>query len=709
MASKLIKLTDSNGNLLIPAVVSQAVQVKNGTTPVDLQTAYEGIQSQISAISLAEAEGLGQSLTYDSYISQPANNKISYYLIDGSGHIKTNVFTINDVAHASAADDATNASKLTTGKLTYNGTTGALTYNFGDGDKNVSILGTSSAYGFVKLGTGAGHAATGNHTHTTSVNQSTAVITAGGTSTGAIKGNTSSYGFVKFDTNPTNNSTNAVTSSYIYNSYQYVKEQLSNKAPLAHVHNLYGHNESYTGDAGNSVNVMIGFVDATIQTSGPNGSPAQLSYYSYSVPTQKYVDDTFLTKSEFETFSTSGMHYMGSTGTQAFNPATKTAGDVYIVGLKGHGNSSSEVGDFIVYNGTSWDIWDKNVTGAMYHGTTALTTGNIVLTDGTDGKVTSVSPPSVSVVTNINKSGTIFPVGIKHLFNNSGTDLPFLGYNGGVVTRGMTAQGSAYIGITYTPDHTGSGTAGKLLYWETASKHSALASTYGYDNNDNIGLMHIAGGVPQNMLKSSGSSSIPTYVAAGYIRPVTSIDDSLLPEAVFENSAKAKFASKDGNTVYTYISPTGNSDATNGSVLKFVQGNNVTITRNADDQITISSSDTADHIFNSNSTNTNHVGQNSVDPYLKIWGPSSSGSALRFTGSQGIKVESITNGTKLQISHTFSDAAVVTAADLTHITYYYEATNVTVDDFSLYTFDNTKKYLEGISTTNTTHAYIKGS
>ena len=51
----------------------------------------------------------------------------------------------------------------------------------------------------------------------------------------------------------------------------------------------------------------------------------------------------------------------------------------------------------------------------------------------------------------------------------------------------------------------------------------------------------------------------------------------------------------------------------------------------------------------------------------------------------------------------------VTAADLTHTTYYYEATNVAVDDFSLYTFDNTKKYLEGISTTNTTHAYIKGS
>jgi len=716
MASKLIKLTDSNGNILIPAVVSQAVQVKNGSEAVDLQTAYEGIQSLLGLYSGLSASGLENSLTYASYISHTSNTaSFTYYFINGNDDVKTNTVTINNVSNATNATNATNAEKLTTGKLTYTGSTGTLTYNFGNGDKNVIILGNANTYGFVKLGTGAGHAATGNHTHTTSVDQSTAVITAGGTSTSGIKGNTSSYGFVKFDTNPTNNSTNAVTSSYIYNSYTYIKNQLNNKAAANHTHD-YGIEiiaddtvpDGFT-PTGNTVTAVSYFSTETID-SLTDGGMQSFKYAPVSLPTKKYIDDNFVTQTEFETFSASGMHYMGLTGTgTTFNPTNPKQGDVYIVGRAGHGNVISEPNDFIVYNGSSWDVWDKNVTGAMYHGTTALTSGQIVVTDGTAGKVKSVAAPSVSVVSNANLSGTTFPVAINHVFNNFGTHIPFLGYNGGVVTKGTSAQGSGYIGISYTPDHVGSGTAGKLLYWETATKHSAITSTYGSNNSDNIQLHWIDNGVLKNVSVGAGDSTIPTYVdSSGHIKPVTFIDHNLLPADAFINSAKAKFASKNDNTIYTYISPTGDADRTNGSLLKIVQGSNVTITRDDDDQITIASSNIADHIFNSNSTNTNHTGQNGVNPYLKIWG-TTSGSALRFTGSNGIKVESVTAGKGLQISHTFSDAAVVTAADLTHNTYYYEATNVTVDDFSLYTFDNTKKYLEGISTTNTTHAYIKGS
>lgn len=650
MASKLIKLTDSSGNLLIPAVVSQAVQVKDNGTAVDLQTAYEGIRSQISAISLAEAEGLGQSLTYDSYISQPANNKISYYLIDGSGHIKTNVFTINDVAHASAADDATNASKLTTGKLTYNGSTGVLTYNFGDGDKNVSILGTTSAYGFVKLGTGSGDAAQGSHTHTISYNGTDATITAGGKTSSAIKASTTSYGFVKLDANPTNGSTNVVPSSYIYNSYQYVKEQLGDKAPFQHIHSLYGSNVNYIGDAGNSVNVMIGFKDVTINTSTPDSSPVPMSYYSYSVPTKKYIDDNFVTQSEFETFSASGMHYKGTTGEGiTFNPTNPKQGDVYIVGKAGHGVNDSEFGDFIVYNGSSWDIWDKNVNGALYKGSNTLTANNIIAAADANGlvKTVTVLPGNIDIDTATNGAKLSF-FDNPAAFDGSLEEMSrvnFIGENGITVSVDKTNinQGSFYRGaIKISSSHTGSGTAGKLLYWETATKHSAITSTYGYDNIDNIGLMYVAGGVLKNMAKPSGSPSIPTYVANGYIRPVSSIDSSLYY-----------------NDSYITLNGSNNAATTSGS----------------------------------------NVGSGAAT-YLHIHTSQYNDSPIEIKGSNGITISSNNTGKQLLIGTEFDNTDVLKSASLNHTTYYYEATGVTVDDFTLYTFNNTKKYLETISTTS---------
>lgn len=658
MASKLIKLTDSNGNLLIPAVVSQAVQVKNGTTPVDLQTAYEGIKSAISGISLAQIDGLKQSLTYASYISQPASNQISYYLINGDGNVKTNTFTINDVAHASSADDATNASKLTTGKLTYTGSTGALTYNFGDGDKSVTILGNTNTYGFVKLGTGAGHAATGNHTHSISYDGDTGKITAGGNTTAkGIIASTSTYGFTKLDSTPKNGSNNTVPSSYIYNSYQYVKEQLDSKSSWDHVHYLYGSNVNYTGDAGNSVNVMIGFKDLTIHTSTPNSSPVAMSYYSYSVPTQKYVDNTFLTKSEFETFSTSGMHYKGTTGTgNTFSPTTKTAGDVYIVGKAGHGVNGSEVGDFIVYNGSSWDIWDKNVTGAMYKGSNTLTTNNLIAAADENGlvKTVNVLPGDIDIDTTTNGAKLSF-FDNPTSFNGSLDEMSrvnFIGENGITVSVDKTNinPDSVYRGaIKISSSHTGSGTAGKLLYWETAAKHSAITSTYGYDNANNIGLMFVDGGALKNISKISGSPSIPTYVAEGYIRPVSSIDSSL-----YYNDS--------------YIILNGSNQVST------VDGANVAATTNL--------------------------------LYLHASSSNYKDTPIKIVGTKGIRVSSQDSGRTLNIEQNFAQADVVTGVSLTHSTYYYEATNVTVDDFTLYSFETTKKYLENASI-NSTLAYVR--
>ena len=118
---------------------------------------------------------------------------------------------------------------------------------------------------------------------------------------------------------------------------------------------------------------------------------------------KKYADDTFLTKTEFESFSASGMHYKGDTATV---PSSPTSGDVYHVTKEitsGLGTGvTAEVGDFITYykpeGGTgSWSVWDKNVDKAIYAGNNTLTTGQMLVTDGTDGKVKSQAIPTVSV------------------------------------------------------------------------------------------------------------------------------------------------------------------------------------------------------------------------------------------------------------------------------------------------------------------------
>ena len=118
---------------------------------------------------------------------------------------------------------------------------------------------------------------------------------------------------------------------------------------------------------------------------------------------KKYADDTFVTKTEFDTFSASGMHYKGDTATVPTSPAS---GDVYHVTTEiktGLGDGvTAEVGDFITYykpktGDGKWSVWDKNVDGAIYSGTNTLVSGQMLVTDGTTGKVKSQAIPTVSV------------------------------------------------------------------------------------------------------------------------------------------------------------------------------------------------------------------------------------------------------------------------------------------------------------------------
>lgn len=195
---------------------------------------------------------------------------------------------------------------------------------------------------------------------------------------------------------------------------------------------------------------------------------------------KKYADDTFVTKTAFDTFSASGMHYKGDTATV---PTSPESGDVYHVTEKitsGLGNGvTAEVGDFITYykpkDGTgSWSVWDKNVDGAIYSGSNTLVTGQMLVTDGTTGKVKSQAIPTVSV--NHDGIGNV----VKAISNNDHAITYTMGYavdtlekatgsaNSGVITNVTRTDNK--LTVTYTDLTTTDPTAG--------SATSAVSVTY---------------------------------------------------------------------------------------------------------------------------------------------------------------------------------------------------------------------------------------
>lgn len=157
---------------------------------------------------------------------------------------------------------------------------------------------------------------------------------------------------------------------------------------------------------------------------------------------KKYADDTFVTKTEFDTFSASGMHYKGDTATI---PASPESGDVYHVTAEIKlGDVTAEVGDFITYykpesGDGKWSVWDKNVDGAIYSGSNTLVTGQMLVTDGTTGKVKSQAIPTVSVASS-SGSGNF----VKSISSNGHTITPTMGY---AVDTLEKAAGSADSGV----------------------------------------------------------------------------------------------------------------------------------------------------------------------------------------------------------------------------------------------------------------------
>lgn len=304
----------------------------------------------------------------------------------------------------------------------------------------------------------------------------------------------------------------------------------------------------------NSVKVISGF-----QPAAASSGTISTSYTTYSLPTQKYVDDTFVTKTTFESFTTTGMRYMGSTGTGTTWTAPKgtSQGDVYIVGKAGHGNSSSEVGDFIVYNGSTWDIWDKNVTKAASFGSTSIADNKMVVTDGDTGLVKTATIPTSNVTSRLvgeNVAGGKQAKIHNYEGSSSNSNILFDGGSGVGIT-----YASSKLTITYTPDHTGAGTANRLAWWTSGSYHTAYTGNWGSSTK----YAYIESGV----LKEG---TLPTFTNSNDFAAITAGTDSTDVTAGTVNTSTAT-ADAVGDTLTVqggnkWIT-TGTSDTSNADKL----------------------------------------------------------------------------------------------------------------------------------------------
>lgn len=232
--------------------------------------------------------------------------------------------------------------------------------------------------------------------------------------------------------------------------------------------------DSFTVTAGGKTSAAVSLSKASATAYGVSKVDSSVSSDSEN-PVQnkaikKYADDTFVTKKEFDTFSASGMHYKGDTATL---PAAPASGDVYHVTAEiksGLGEGViAEVGDFITYyketgaQSGKWSVWDKNVDGAIYSGSNTLATGQMLVTDGTSGKVKSQAIPTVSV--SHNGTGNV----VKAISNNDHAITYTMGYavdtlekNGtnstGVITN--ITKSNNTLTVTYTNLTTNDPTAG---------------------------------------------------------------------------------------------------------------------------------------------------------------------------------------------------------------------------------------------------------
>lgn len=376
--AKIIKL--GNGSTTyIPITSTQAIQHHYGNSNVVLESYLGGLQANItknagdiSTLANAVINTYTKIVDYENSYVKPVSghaDQIMVYLPTTGANKYQETITINNVAHATAADTATNLTAAPT------------------------------------------------------LDGSTAILTVGGKESAAMKAGVTAYGFTKVETAPTAGSTNAISSGYV----KTLANTVDGKAATDHTHGLAWDTSAKTDNAGTEITALVAVPSSTI-TLGTTSQTA--TFTTYTLPTKKYVDDAVT--SAFADVA-SALKYKGTIGTGTVTathvnslPPSHDVGDVWVVSSDGtYAGKACEVGDYIVCNtkGTTatdahWDVLngENQVSQTSINKTIQVGGGEqtIATVDGTEIKLSITQ--EANVVKKIDLTSYV-----NALNNNAGT------------------------------------------------------------------------------------------------------------------------------------------------------------------------------------------------------------------------------------------------------------------------------------------------
>lgn len=475
MATQIIKF-NNNGTTYVPVTTSEAIQHSWGDASKQQLKSYLGdlkasLDESIATVAKAELE-TRSNLAATYIMAGSSADKISYNLPNGT----YGLITVNNVARAKSADTA---DKLGTKEIKYDSSIGKISYKIGS-----DYAGEFEA-----------------------------------------KASNSAYGFAKVETAPTADSTNAISSGFV----KTLETKVDGKAATGHTHSLTWKTTEQTTDAGTEIAALVKVPSSATEFGTSAGT---VQFTTYKLPTKKYVDDAVA--GAFADVA-SALKYKGTIGTGTVTsthvnslPASHDVGDVWVVSSAGtYAGQACEVGDYIVCNtkGTAanndhWDVLNgenqvsnKDATLTVPYTTTASSATTIATVDGTD---ITLKTQHAAVTTNTKPVGEITPehgafftvvskveVSNGHVttletqnvvlpketqLSRTGTDKQVTLTHGGTFTYISNLNVSEHE-ITYdcatatlpSQDHTKSGSisAGKLTYWNSATAHTAVTTSYG--------------------------------------------------------------------------------------------------------------------------------------------------------------------------------------------------------------------------------------
>lgn len=546
MATQIIKF-NSNGTTYVPVTTSEAIQHSWGDSHKQQLKSYLGdlkasLDSSIATVAAAElATRNNLAATYIEAGSRA--DQISYNLPNGT----YGLITVNDVAHAKGADTA---EKLGSKEIKYDSSIGKISYKIG------------SDY------TGEFEA----------------------------KASKSAYGFAKVETDPTSGSTNAISSGFV----KTLETKVDGKAATGHTHSLNWSTTEQTTDAGTEIAALVKVPSTT--TLGTTAGQAQFT--TYKLPTKKYVDEAVSGAFADVAAALKYKGTIGTGGTITALPASHDVGDVWVVSSAGnYAGKACEVGDYIVCNtkGTAandahWDVLngENQVSQTNSEFKVGDAAKELAVIDGTSIKLSVKQEANVahmsdfsSYVKTISSDPSTNPNGVITSAVKTGQNIKFTYTNvssSGNATAATTLSSTAktitpgweqnsygkitYVtGVSIKQDHEGTGTAGKLTYWNSTTAHTAVTTSYGNSTDKYVyvdkgilkeGTLPTGNKEGKNIVGASSTATANTNANAGSVY-LNHIEDSVVKSAhKITGSGGISVTATDTGATITVAHSTGN-------------------------------------------------------------------------------------------------------------------------------------------------------